>query len=218
MARPDPGACHLDERRAHRIDPSHRHRTAPDGEVVGGQLSSTLKVPLRRVAAALTCQPPRKTELGAGQLIGCRRYRLKLPDLLRFDGAHAVTDPGAERGELGVWVDAVDAGEGVGRVDGIVGPDDASLLVDPEHGRDVDDVVEVRDGEVSVDQAGMSRRCRLDPGARVLGVLVESDADDGEAEGSELCVNLLPDRQVVAAASPGGVDDEQDLLAGVIGE
>jgi hypothetical protein len=79
-------------------------------------------------------------------------------------------------------------------------------------------VVELGDPVLGVDQAGVLRPGAFDEGPNVVGTSVERDRDGQEALGAELLVERLPDRQVLAAASPGRVGDEQDLLAAVIGE
>ena len=56
----------------------------------------------------------------------------------------------------------------------------------------------------------------LEIGADVVGGAVEGDPEDGEPLGRELFVQALPDRQLFAAASPGGVGVEEDLLAAMV--
>src|SRR5439155_15662338 len=48
--------------------------------------------------------------------------------------------------------------------------------------------------------------------------LVERDRDGGEAPITELLVQCLPDRQVLAAASPRGPGDEQGLLPALVAQ
>ena len=58
--------------------------------------------------------------------------------------------------------------------------------------------------------------CRLNPGPRVVGALVHGDGDDGEMKALEFLVHLLPHGQVVAAPSPRGVGDKENLVTPVI--
>jgi hypothetical protein len=92
------------------------------------------------------------------------------------------------------------------------------VLVDPHHRGDVHDVVEIGGDVIDVDERRVCRRRALDVRARVIGVLVEGDGDDDEVVRAELLGQRLPDRQVLAAASPGGPEDEHAALVAVLGE
>ena len=82
--------------------------------------------------------------------------------------------------------------------------------------RHVDDSVQMGDMMLGVDQAGVHGLRLLDVGPRVFRRAIERDRDHAEAVPAELLIQLLPDRQVLAAASPGGVRDQQHLLAEMI--
>ncbi len=56
----------------------------------------------------------------------------------------------------------------------------------------------------------------LDPFASILGVAFDGYGDDDEALAFQFFVDCLPTWQVVAAASPGCVGDEQDFLAAML--
>jgi hypothetical protein len=64
---------------------------------------------------------------------------------------------------------AVELREGVGSELRVSRADDAPRLVDPDHRRDVSDVVELGDDVLGVDQAGMRRPRLLDERPRVVG-------------------------------------------------
>src|SRR5204863_7264803 len=100
----------------------------------------------------------------------------------------------------------------------VVRADDAAALVDPDHRGDVDDVEQVGNDMLAVDQRGVLWRCALDVRPRVLRTLVERDRDRREAALTELVVQCLPDRQVLAASSPGRPGDQQYLPTAVTGE
>jgi hypothetical protein len=77
------------------------------------------------------------------------------------------------------------------------------LLVDPHRRRDVDDAVELGDSMLAVDQARIRGRRAADPVAcRLFARCIQCDCDDYELIRAELVLEGLPDRQVVAAASP----------------
>src|SRR5215468_5485835 len=63
---------HLAELRAHGIGTAHRHRPAPDREVVGRELTGPGEVSRGRLAAAAAEEPLAQRELGARLLVvGC---------------------------------------------------------------------------------------------------------------------------------------------------
>ena len=95
----------------------------------------------------------------------------------------------------------------------IVGSHHASGFVDPNHRRHIDDVIEVRQPVLRVDETRMGGVRPLDVGSRVLDVAIERHSDRHEPMTTEFLVQCLPDRQVLAAASPGRVGDEKHLLA-----
>ena len=74
----------------------------------------------------------------------------------------------------------------------------------------------VGDDVLTVDQAGMFGFRFFDERTHLFDVLVEGDGDDRESASFELRMRFLPDRQVVAAASPGRVSDQQDLATTVV--
>ena len=110
----------------------------------------------------------------------------------------------------------VELGEGVGAELRVVRAADAAFFVDPDDRGDVEDVIELGDPVLGVDQARVLGRSPFDERSRIIRALVEGDRDRDEAFGAELFVQRLPDRQVLAAASPGGVGDQQDLLAAML--
>jgi hypothetical protein len=63
-------------------------------------------------------------------------------------------------------------------------------------------VIELGDSVPGVDQTRVGGRRAFDEGARVVRAAIESDGDRNEAFRTELFVQFLPDRQVLAAASP----------------
>src|SRR5262249_57124218 len=69
---------------------------------------------------------------------------------------------------------------------------------------------------LGVDQGGMPWRRPLDVRTGVLRTLVEGDGDRDEAAITELFIQCLPDRQVLAASSPGGPGDEERLATSMI--
>jgi hypothetical protein len=71
---------------------------------------------------------------------------------------------------------------------------------------------------VRIDDRREAHALSLEVGPDVVGGAIERDPEDGEPLGRELLVQALPDRQLFAAASPGGVGVEKDLPAAVIGE
>ncbi len=110
----------------------------------------------------------------------------------------------------------VELGERVGTELSVVRATDAAFFVDPEDRGDVEDVIELGDPMLGVDQARVLGRRRFDERSGIVRALVEGDRDRDEAFGAELFVKFLPDRQVLAAASPRCVGDEQYLLAAVL--
>src|SRR5260370_10028049 len=88
-----PRLQHLAELRAHGIDPTNRHRTAPDGEVVGRQLTRAHEVTFRGVALTVTRQPLRQPELRTRLLVQRRRQRLERPRLARPEPAPPAPPP-----------------------------------------------------------------------------------------------------------------------------
>jgi hypothetical protein len=77
------------------------------------------------------------------------------------------------------------------------------VLVDPHRCRDVHDSVELGYTVLAVDQTRVRGRRAADPLAcRLLARCVQCDCDDDELIRAELVLKRLPDRQVVAAASP----------------
>jgi hypothetical protein len=71
---------------------------------------------------------------------------------------------------------------------------------------------------LAVDQRRVSGRRPLDVGACVVGAPVEGYRDRREAALTQLVVQCLPDRQVLAAPSPGCPGDEEDLPPALIAE
>jgi hypothetical protein len=83
------------------------------------------------------------------------------------------------------------------------GPDDFSVLVDPDRVGNVHHVEEFGDNMPPIDDAWISRIGRLDP--RLGGCVacaIERDRDGKKSLGSEFSVKGLPHGQVEAAASP----------------
>jgi len=99
-------------------------------------------------------------------------------------------------------------GEGIGSELSVVRTTHLSLLVDPDDGGHVHDVIALGQDVLRVDQAGMGGIRALDEGSRVVEATVECNGDGNEVLGTQLFVQRLPDRQVLAAASPGGIGDE----------
>ena len=103
-------------------------------------------------------------------------------------------------------------------VDRVVGSDHAAGLIDPEGGRNVAHVVELRHGQLLVEKAwmhlvgGFDERLDRRPTLGVAG-----DRDDLEIAVLQLLPQLLPDRQVKSAASPGRPEEKQDLPAQQLG-
>ena len=95
---------------------------------------------------------------------------------------------------------------------------ESPFLVDPQHGWYLLDVVQVCEQPCGVDQRRMRRRGSFDERACFLGIAVNSDRDYGETQGSELFVQRLPDRQILAAASPGGPAEDEHLVPAVLRE
>ena len=98
----------------------------------------------------------------------------------------------------------------------IVGTTDTPLLIDPDHGRYVDHVVELGDQVLGVDHAGVRGRRALDELSDIVVAAVERHGERNKIIGTEFLVQRLPDRQILPASSPGGVSDEQHLFATVI--
>ena len=71
---------------------------------------------------------------------------------------------------------------------------------------------------LGVDERGMSRLRALDVGTGCVCALIEGDRDRNEAALTQLVVQRLPDRQVLATASPRGPRDQQRLLAALVAE
>lgn len=63
-----------------------------------------------------------------------------------------------------------------------------------------------------VDQTGMPWIRFLDVGTRILEISFECDRNKREIFVFEFVVNLLPDRQIIATASPGSPDQEEDFV------
>ena len=91
------------------------------------------------------------------------------------------------------------------------GAHDRALLVDPHGHRDVDEPEQLVGDVARVDQARVRRRGGVDPLVRVLGIDVERNRHDGQAQRLEFGVQCLPPGQAGAAASIAGPGDEQHL-------
>ena len=185
---------------------------------MGRELAGAHVVGLGVLSVAPLGEPPGEGELGAGLLLGSRGEGLRGTRLLGSHGGALTPHPGAQALKVQFGVDTRHLLEVVGPEGDVVGTRDAAFLVDPEDGRDVDHAVEVRDQVLGIDEAGMLGAGGFDPGAGIVGGTLDRDRDDGEALVLELLVDGLPDRQVVAAASPRGVRDEQDLLAALVAQ
>ena len=104
-------------------------------------------------------------------------------------------------------------------IDGVVRAHDHAGLVDPEHGGDVPRVVELRHHVLLIDQRGMGGIRRVDEWLRSFAPRgLAGDGDDLEALVLQLLAQVLPDRQVQAAPSPGRPGDEEDFLAALLRE
>ena len=107
-----------------------------------------------------------------------------------------------------------DAGVGA-----LVDARNAALLVHPDSRRDVDEVIKLRDEVSRIDERCVGRLRGSVPlacsrhSASVLG-----DRNDLEVRVLQLFVDGLPPGQVIAAPSPGGPGDDQDLLPLEVGQ
>jgi hypothetical protein len=110
----------------------------------------------------------------------------------------------------------VELGERIGTELHVVGAANPAFFVDPDDRGDVDDVVELGDPVLGVDQARVLGRGPFDERSRIIRASVERDRDRDEAFGAEFFVQRLPDRQVLAAASPGCIGDEKYFLPAVV--
>ena len=79
--------------------------------------------------------------------------------------------------------------EGVRAEHHVVGTDDVAVFVDPEGGRNVLDVVEVRQPVVGIDETRMVGIGFFDVGTRILEVAFERDRNQGEVFVLEFIVN-----------------------------
>ena len=95
---------------------------------------------------------------------------------------------------------------------------DPTFFVDPQDRRNIDDVVALGEYVFGVDQTRMSCLRGFDERTWVVTGLVERHRDRDETEVTEFFVECLPDRQIFAAASPGGVGNEENLLATMLRE
>ena len=218
MAAVAPVFDHGSEVVAEGIDAEHGHGAASDDEVVGGEGAGAVEGAGGGLLATGAPEVVAEAEFGTGELVIVGGELLEGAQVGGRGCREFVVDPAAEQGHLGFGGDVGVAAAGLGGEGDVVGADDAAVFVDPEDGGDVDHVVELGEAVVGVDQAGVGRLGGLDPLAGVLGVAIDGDGDDNEAEFFELLVDRLPPGQVVAAASPRGVGGEEHLLASVVGE
>ncbi len=110
----------------------------------------------------------------------------------------------------------MELGEGDGAELRVVRAADAAFFVDPDDRGDVEDVIELGVPVLGVDQARVPGRGPFDVGSRIVRGAVEGDGDRDEAFGAEFFVQRLPDRQVLAPASPGCIGDEKYFLPAVV--
>ncbi len=112
----------------------------------------------------------------------------------------------------------VELGERVRAELRVVRATDPALFVDPDDRRYVDNVVELGNPVFGIDQTGVLGLGPFDEGPRIIRTPVERDRNRDEAFGAELFVQCLPDRQVLTAASPRRIGNQQYLLAAVLRE
>ena len=183
----------------------------------GASSSARARCALPGVVVPVAQQVHRESPLGTGELQVERRRLPARRELVVGHRLHAVDHPAAQR----VVVDRrLDLGE---VLELVVGRRDrrraheAVVLVDPDRGGHVDDAVGLGPHVVAVDEdrvgernGGLLTRRRSAPASRCSSSEI---GDHLEPLRCELVVQLLPDRQVPAAASPRGPRDEQLLAA-----
>ena len=125
-------------------------------------------------------------------------------------------DPFANHIEIRRGPLAVEFREDIGAVLGVMRPTDHAFLVDPDHRRNVGDVVELRDDVTCVDDTGVRRTGPFDKRPDVFSAPIQSDRERDKTLIAELLVKCLPDRQVLTASSPGRVGDQKYFFTPVL--
>lgn len=193
--------------------------------IVGIELLGAMEVFGRQFGLCMIVEPDRQLETRLGFHLGLRA-RLHAPGELfvrkRIAAVLAVFDPIAQRRDIklafGDQAFAAEFPALIGAPGRLGGPDDTAALINPNSGRYIDELVGGADGMLRVDQC---RKCRLGlvvPGARgAFSARILRCSDDLKVLSLQLLVNLLPSRQIEAAASPGGPGEHQHLLAPKVG-
>ena len=211
-----PFAIHGEELLAEGICAPQRHGGSAHGPVIGGELDRHGKVSLGARFVAGTTQMGADPEVEAGLFL----FGTQVMD--RFGGSvgghhHvAVGNPSTNEVLLRARLDTGEFDEGIGSEGSPVGLDDLVVLIDPDHGRDIRDRVQLGNEMLGIDQDrigdALSGLCnRLD-------VFVDGDGDDREVLVGEFVVKFLPPGQVKEASSPTRECDEELLLAAEVVE
>ncbi len=135
----------------------------------------------------------------------------------------ALGDPVAEGGNVGVALGTDDFAPDleflVLRGRGFGGANDAALLVDPNSGGDVRQLIGGADGVGGVDERRVSGLGGVVPLARGgFPACVLRGGDEFKALGFEFLIDGLPAWQIEAASSPGGPTEQEDFAAAEVGE
>ena len=165
----------LEEGGAEGVHPGERHRPSHDGEVIGGQLRGPGEVSFGGV---IQPAPPgmggqSEVEVG-GDLVGIQRLHL----VVGVIGQNPAPDPGPDLLHVPFAPDPGELGEHVATGLHGVRPDDPVVLVDPDHGGNVGDGVELAHLVFRVDEDWVSDV--LGEGIHGCEVLVQRHGDDGE--------------------------------------
>jgi hypothetical protein len=123
-------------------------------------------------------------------------------------------DPAPHQLEVGRRLGSCEFGERVGSECLGVGPGYASDLIDPHHGGHVGDCVELREQVERVEEHRHGQA--IGEGTNILRTLVNGNGDHHEPVVGQLVGQVLPPRQVVAAAAPAREGDEQAFMSSPI--